>query len=83
MPETELQALLPFPAQPLERLGELARRLPYRLLNLMCYYINYLLFLYFTQFGGRSYCWNLDKIRDTAPLRTNEGFVNTKSDAMF
>ena len=31
MPETELQALLPFPAQPLERLGELARRLPYRL----------------------------------------------------
>ena len=37
MPETELQALLPFPAPPLERLGELARRLPYRLLYLLCY----------------------------------------------
>ena len=37
MPETELQALLSFPAQPLERLGELARRLPYRFLYLQCY----------------------------------------------
>ena len=37
MPETELQALLSFPAQPLERLRELARRLPYRFLYLLCY----------------------------------------------
>ena len=31
IPETELQALLTLPAQPLEHLGELARRLPYLL----------------------------------------------------
>ena len=37
MPETELQALLSFPAQPLEPLGELARRLPYRFLYFLCY----------------------------------------------
>ena len=41
------------------------------------------LFLCFTQFGGRSYCWNFDKIRDTAPLRTNKGFVNNKNYATF